>query len=479
MERLFEALQGTLGEALPGVFGALIILLAGWIIAVLVKVILRKTLRLLKLNEHTNLNLEPGIATGGYFVVLLVTLLAVFDQLGLEVVSQPLQVLLSQVFDYLPKLIGGTVLMLVAWLCARIIKQIATTALDASGIDKRVEAKGKPLSETVGEIAFWLVFLIFLPGILGVFGLEGLLLPAQTMVDQMVSAVPNILAAGVIIFVGWLIAKIFRDIVVNVFTAMGIDKLGEKAGIKGKMGISKIAGQIVFFLIFIPAIISGLSALKISAIADPATEMLSQIITLIPNFIGALAIIMITYFVAKPVSAFVGNLLNASGIDKFPDAIGLTGAKVNLSQLGGKVVFFFMMLFATVEATNRLGFAQISDMATNLVSFGGQVLLGSMIIAAGLWIANLVSTAMNKASKDGYTPMATLVRVIILGLVLAMGLRAMGLANDIVNMAFGLTLGATAVAFAISFGVGGREAAGKQMEYWLSKLRKGNNRKAA
>jgi len=40
-----------------------------------------------------------------------------------------------------------------------------------------------------------------------------------------------------------------------------------------------------------------------------------------------------------------------------------------------------------------------------------------------------------------------------------------------VNLAFGLVLGAVAVAFALSFGLGGREAAGKQMEHWLSGLR--------
>ena len=52
-----------------------------------------------------------------------------------------------------------------------------------------------------------------------------------------------------------------------------------------------------------------------------------------------------------------------------------------------------------------------------------------------------------------------------------MGLRAMGLADDIVNLAFGLTLGAIAVAFALSFGLGGREAAGEHMQHWLSQFR--------
>jgi len=47
----------------------------------------------------------------------------------------------------------------------------------------------------------------------------------------------------------------------------------------------------------------------------------------------------------------------------------------------------------------------------------------------------------------------------------------MGLANEIVYLAFGLTLGAVAVAVALSFGLGGREAAGKQMEHWPSQAR--------
>lgn len=48
----------------------------------------------------------------------------------------------------------------------------------------------------------------------------------------------------------------------------------------------------------------------------------------------------------------------------------------------------------------------------------------------------------------------------------------MGIADTIVHLAFGLSLGAVAVAVALSFGLGGREAAGKQMEYILSKFRK-------
>ena len=85
-----------------------------------------------------------------------------------------------------------------------------------------------------------------------------------------------------------------------------------------------------------------------------------------------------------------------------------------------------------------------------------------------------VNARIEESTASITTGLARVARIAILGLVIAMGLRAMGIADDIVNLAFGLTLGAIAVAVALSFGLGGREAAGKQMEHWLSKLRKGN-----
>ena len=51
-----------------------------------------------------------------------------------------------------------------------------------------------------------------------------------------------------------------------------------------------------------------------------------------------------------------------------------------------------------------------------------------------------------------------------------MALRQMGLANEIISLAFGLTLGAVAVAVAIAFGLGGREIAARQLDGWVRSL---------
>jgi uncharacterized membrane protein YedE/YeeE len=43
----------------------------------------------------------------------------------------------------------------------------------------------------------------------------------------------------------------------------------------------------------------------------------------------------------------------------------------------------------------------------------------------------------------------------------------MRLANEIIELAFGLLLGSIAVAAAIAFGVGGRDLAARQLETWV------------
>ena len=58
-----------------------------------------------------------------------------------------------------------------------------------------------------------------------------------------------------------------------------------------------------------------------------------------------------------------------------------------------------------------------------------------------------------------------------MGLVIAMGLKAMGIADSIVNLAFGLTLGSVAVAFALAFGLGGRQPAERLLGDLLDKAK--------
>lgn len=477
------ALQNALGAHLPSILGAVGILVVGYILALVVRAGVRKLLSLARINTFvTNavgkpMDIEGGVALGAFWFVLLATLLGVFNTLNLEQLSGPFAEMMSQVMTYLPHLLAGVLLLLTAWLAATLVKAIANRALKATQWDEKlVEQAGmSPLGDNVGNVLFWLVILMFLPAVLGVLQLEGMLDPVRNMVDETLGMLPNIFAAGVIITAGWLVAKILRGLVANLLAAVGADKLGESAGMKEKVELSKLVGSLVFILVFVPALIAALDALQITAISAPATDMLGMIMLSIPNIFAAALILFITWYVARFAAGLLGGLLTNIGLNSLPSKVGLQhlfSDNFQATDLVTRIVVFFAMLFATVEAAHRLDFTQVQDLVSMFIEFGADVLLGVAILLVGFWLANLAHQAILRASADQAVGMAGIARYAILGLVLAMGLSAMGIADDIVNLAFALVFGAVAVAVALSFGLGGREAAGKQMEHWLARLRK-------
>lgn len=478
---LMNSLQDTLGQHLPRIAGALAILIIGWLVAVLIRAGIRKALSLFRLNQKVakggdiTINLESGIAKGVYWIIMLIVLIAAFNILDLELVSRPLDALVTQVFQYIPRLVAGGVLLLIAWLLATVVRLLVIKALDATDLDERlgVVEGGASTSKNIGNVVYWFIFLLFLPAILGAFQLEGLLGPVQNMVNKVLAMLPNILAAFIIGLVGWFVAKILRDIVANLLAAAGVDRIGIRAGLGGGMGLSRLIGAIVFFFVFVPALIAALDALELEAISAPATNMLNIIMRTIPDIFAAAVILIIAFYVARFVANLVASLLQGMNFDRVPAALGFgdvftTG--ITPSILVGRLIIFFTMLFATIEAANQLGLHQVGDLVTTFVEFSGQILLGSIILAVGFWLANITYLVIIRSSGESKI-LAGIAKFAILGLVTAMGLHAMGLADDIVNMAFGLTLGAIAVAVALSFGLGGREAAGRQMEYWFRQLR--------
>jgi len=480
---LVNSLQDTLVAHLPKILGALGILIIGWVVAVLARAGVMRLLELLSVNlrirESTgqSLDVEKWIAIGVFWLIILLTLLGMFNALDLALISNPFQVLANQIFGYLPRLIGGTLLVLIAWLAATLLRALVARLLLKTDWDDKLskQAGMEPMSKNVGNVLFWLVILMFIPAILGAYDLQGLLAPVQGMINKVLAMLPNVFAALVIGFVGWLVAKVMRGLVTNLLAAAGADKAGHRAGLDESVYLSRVAGTLVFIFIFIPTLIAALDALQVEAVSRPATDMLAQILNAVPHIVAASLILIVTWYVARFASALVSRLLNGMGLDSLPEKIGLGrafGGQFKPSTLVGVVILFFAMLFATVEAANQLNFTQVRDVVSTFISFGGDVLLGGMILLVGFWLANVAHIAITRTGADNAKGLARLAQVAIIGLVIAMGLRAMGIADDIVNLAFGFTFGAIAVAVALSFGLGGREAAGKQMDYWLGKLRK-------
>ncbi|MGB3919287.1 mechanosensitive ion channel [Thiothrix litoralis] len=328
------------------------------------------------------------------------------------------------------------------------------------------------LAKPIASLIKAVLTIFVLMAVLQHFGLTDVLAPLKTMLNKFLAAIPNIIGAGVIAYAGWVIAKIVSELT---GVALGrVDRqLALKMGHQSTQGmkLSKIGSSFMFAAILIPIAVSALGVLNIPSITEPASDMLNKLLAAIPNIIGAAIILAVTYFVAKFVISMLSSVLDGINVDGMPQKLGLTGVfsdNFTPTKLIGNVIMFFAMLTAATAAVNTLGIDIISNIFAKVLEFGGGILVGGVILLVGYFLSTL---AYNKLSQYGSAGIASIARFAILGLVLAMGLRAMGLADNIVNMAFGFTLGAVAIAVALAFGLGGREAAKTIANNWASKLK--------
>jgi hypothetical protein len=279
--------------------------------------------------------------------------------------------------------------------------------------------------------------------------------------------------------VGWFVARIIQKIVTSLLAAAGVDRLGDRVGLSQVLGgqtLSGVLGTVVYILILLPVLISALNALQIAAVTGPATNMLNTILAAIPNIFAAAVVLFISYVVGRLAAGLVANLLAGIGFNSLPARLGMARATPTVGQrtpadLVGSLVLIAIMLFASVEAARLLGFGALADLLAQFIQLGGQIILGLIVFGIGLYLANLAANMIESSGATNARLLAWAARVAILVLSGAMALRQMGIANEIVNLAFALLLGAIAVAAALAFGLGGRETAGRELETWVNRVK--------
>jgi hypothetical protein len=497
MENMLKEIFGSIGTYLPSLIGAVAILIIGWILAMIIAGAVRGVLRRVGFNRRMSHwtgaeqagetpDVENGIAKGIYYLLMLFVLVAFFQTLRITLITEPLTGLLNQVFQYVPKLIGAVVLLGTAWVIAKLLQIATIKILQTVKLDQRLagslteEERPVAISKSIGDAVYGLVLLLFLPGILGALSLEGLLAPVQGLMNKVLEFLPNLVIAGVIMFFGWFVARLVQKIVTNLLAAVGTDRLSEKTGLASVFGTQKLSGVIgliLYVLMLIPVAIAALNTLQLESVTRPASNMLNMILAALPNIFAAAVVIVVSYALGRMAAALITNLLAGIGFDNLAVRLGLTkktpeGAWTP-SRAVGSLALLAIVFFSVLEASRLLGFGAMADLISHFMLLAGHIILGLAIFALGMAVANIVATAVRNTGIARAEVYASVSRVAILIFAGAMALRQMGLANDIINLAFGLLLGAVAVAIAIAFGLGARDIAARELDHWLETMKSG------
>lgn len=469
-------------EQFHPILAAVAILIIGWIIALVIAAGIKKILTKLNTNQRLSTatghrsNIENILSRIVFWVVMIIAVIGALNVLNLTSVSGPFSNMVQQFLLFIPQLLAAIAVGFIGWILANLVKVGLTKLLNRTQLDEKLsqDVGVSSVSQNISEIVYWLILLLFLPIVLSILGLNGLLYPVQNMINEAVVFLPNIFMAGIIIFVGYILAKIVRGITEGLLGSLNVQQQAEKIGLFKNSNLPKVLGSFVFAIVIITSLIIAFEALGVQAISQPATAMLYEIMNAIPHIIAAGLILILSYVVARFVANLVVEVVAGTGVDDIPAKLDLQRflGTTKVSCVVGYLIVFFTMLFAVSEAANRLGFEQVSGLIAMFIYFGANILLGAVILVVGFWLANLVANVVQRGEHNSSRWLGNLVRVLIMGLVVAMGLRAMGIADSIVNLAFGLTLGSVAVAFALAFGLGGRQPAERVLTDLIDKAKK-------
>ncbi|WP_077327666.1 mechanosensitive ion channel [Virgibacillus siamensis] len=468
---------------------AIIALLLGWLVAKMIANAIEKALGKTNLDEKLfnkfrtsdkPLNSNRVVGKVVYYILLIIVFIIFFNLLNLNMIANPLSDLISTFFAFIPTVLKAGLILLLAFAIATVVQWLVVTGGKKVNLEKvfsklKISASEEDADnalETVGKVAFYLILLLFIPGVLDALSIQGVSEPFSGLLATLLAFIPKLIAAALIFFVGWFVAKIIKGIVVNLLKAAG----SEGIVIKLKMqklfegtSLAAFVGNLVFILIMIPITIAALEKLELTGITDPAISMLNDIMNMIPNILIAAALILVGVWLGKFIGGFVTGLLQRLGFDGLAAKIQIGNkdafdSKMKPSALVGYIVQVLIVFFLAVQALTLIKLEFLVDIASAITAYLPNVLAAVLVLGVALIIAGIVETILvNLLAGPASKVLAAFAKYAIIVLAVFMALSQLGIATSIVTTAFTLILGGLALAFGLAFGLGGKEFASKHL----------------
>lgn len=207
---------------------------------------------------------------------------------------------------------------------------------------------------------------------------------------QLINFVPRLLAVVVILFAGWLVAKLVRIAVRRLLELTQFDKIAQKSGLESFMNqgtlnlsLSGIISQVVYWLVITLFIITGANILGLSEVA----VLLQQLASYLPRIIVAIIVLIFGTLLARFVNRIVFTWLHSI---QFERALVVSTS----TEYGVQILALFIAL-------EQLGLGMQLIYSLFIIIFGAVFL--ALALAFGLggkeWAANKIAEFEAKQKK--------------------------------------------------------------------------------
>ncbi len=379
---------------------------------------------------------------------------------------------LSSLLNRVPDVIFAILLLVVAFIAAKIAQKLVTKLLGLIKGEKITEKTGMKQESLdsakafIAKLVYFVVFLLFLPGVLDKLGMNSVSAPIENLANTFLNFIPKLIAAAIIIVVGFFIAKILKDLLLPLVKATKVDKLQEKTGVQAteKTTFSNIIVNVIYGLVILFVVTAALEQLGIAAISNPASQIVSAIFAIIPNILGAIVIIAVGIFIAGLVAGLLENLLAGVGADTLVEKVtGTPSKKLVLSKVIAQAVKYILVVIFLVQGVNVLELPVLTEIGAIVLGYVPAAVSAILIIAIGIFAGNTAESAISKKFPEakGGALIAKIAIYVVTGFLC---LSQLGVATVIVESTFIFIIAAVCIAFAIAFGIGGRTFAANTLE---------------
>ncbi|MDX1382100.1 MAG: mechanosensitive ion channel [Thermoanaerobaculia bacterium] len=344
---------------IPNLLYAAVILFAYWVIASLARFGVTKFLTVVKFDERAgkrwpSLSDEEGETPTGnvgrlvFYLVLALGLLPFLEALGQEALLEPVERMIGEALAFIPNIVGALVIFFIGRAIAAVVREIVSSFLGATGLDALAERLGmekvvedRKLSALIGSVAYFFVLVPVMVAAVDTLGIRAISEPVEATLTRFLEIVPLAFAAALLIAIGYVVARLVRDLVRGFLESVGADQLPAKLGLsflqpkEGQPSISKIVSGFVMFLILLFTVGQAFATLQLEGLA----LLVGSVIAYLPWLLSGVAIILVglslSGYVGRMVESAVAGHAHAGLIGKVARvAILFLAFSIGVAQLG-------------------------------------------------------------------------------------------------------------------------------------------------
>lgn len=194
---------------------------------------------------------------------------------------------------------------------------------------------------------------------------------------------------------------------------------------------------------------------------------------------GALVVLLVGWLIAKIIKWGVKKLLKTINFDSLTARLGINnflvkgGINTLPSDMGANLFYWFIMLIVLVTFFNSLGLEIVSKLLNDVILFIPNIMISCVLFIAGMYLADFARTIVSttlRGSDSEYADLAgKLVHGAVVFFVIAVILTQLNIGTEIIETLVQVVVGGAGLAFAIAFGLGGKDWAKDMIDKYLRK----------